>query len=58
MGSFDAQFEEHLQCINTSMLSLTDERDNNEPGEISQTAGASAHRWKGKPAFQNYIFNE
>lgn len=41
----------------TSMLCLADERDNNESGEISQTAGASPHWWKGKTAFLGLILN-
>lgn len=51
---------EPLHCVNASMLSLADERDNNEPGEISQTAGASPHWWKSKmkTTFLNLILNE
>lgn len=51
---------EPLHCVNTSMLCLADERDSNEPGEISQTAGASPHRWKSKmkATFLNLILND
>lgn len=47
-----------MHFVNATMLCLADERDNNEPGEISQTAGASPHRWKGKTIFLNLILNQ